>query len=232
MRLDPRVSTIENYLDLNFASAQIHSAPAAVAGEGNAHTFTIKDDDRLHVLAVCRDFLESYRGSVWQYLAEHDVAATLRNAGAERLVVTPEGLRRNCTGGPASQVAPTSIPPAPKPASAGRPTPLTASDKRDFLDCLARYDNVSWAAEQVGKTRACLYAHRKRDRAFAAAWDAITARSTGRYNRVSMARGYRIVDIRSGAVRSKRRSSTPESAPLDPINPTDPNERQAYRERY
>ncbi len=197
--LDPRVAAIETYLDRNFSSAQIHSAPAAVEGEGNAHTFTIKDEDRLHVLAVCRDFLESYGGSMWQYLAEHNVAATLRSAGAERLVLTHEGLRHNCVGSaPAADLQiPRSLPP--KRVAGDRPTPLSEDDKQSFLECLARYDNVSWAAEQVGKTRACLYAHRKRDAGFAAAWDIISAKSTGRYNRVSMARGYRIVDIRRGS---------------------------------
>jgi len=197
--------TIETYLDRHFANAQIHSAPAGFAGEGNAHTFTIKDKDELHVLAVCRDFLESYNGSMWRYLAEHNVAEALRNVGAERLVVTPEGLRRNCTQ---SVTRPAARAPKPRPATDGRPSPLTRDDKRQFLACLARYANVSWAAEQVGKTRACLYAHRKRDPEFAAAWKEIAEKSTGRYNRVSMDRGYRVIDMRMGRANAAPRSAS------------------------
>jgi hypothetical protein len=64
-------------------------------------------------------------------------------------------------------------------------SPLTNESKRIFLEHLARYGNVSWAAERIGKSRACLYEHRQKDTLFAAAWRRASERIPNGHSRLS-----------------------------------------------
>ena len=65
--------------------------------------------------------------------------------------------------------------------------PLSNESKRIFLEHLARYGNVSWAAERINRSRACLYEHRQKDALFAAAWRRASERIPNGHSRLSPA---------------------------------------------
>ncbi len=67
----------------------------------------------------------------------------------------------------------------------GATAPLDAESKRIFLEHLGRYGNVSWAAERIRRSRACLYEHRQKDALFAAAWKRASERIPNGHSRLS-----------------------------------------------
>lgn len=60
---------------------------------------------------------------------------------------------------------------SPQSVSPFRPGTLTSQKREEFLDRLRTHSNVTQAAEEVSISTVSLYALKKRDAAFAAAWD-------------------------------------------------------------
>ena len=184
MQLDTRVYEIERYLDRNFAEAFIFSSPPRLEQEpATAHTFRIEENDEVHTLKICHEFLESYSGSLATYLDRNHVADILRQVGSDRVFLTADGLRKGCDCDEPGEKIEAPTPP--------KNAPLTDAEKDKFIDALSAYGNVSWAVEQVGRSRACLYLHRDGDPEFRRRWDDARRRVGSRYNRVSVRRGFR-----------------------------------------
>ena len=178
MQRNSRVTTIEGYLDRNFTSAFIRSKPQPEVGRAAAHSFQIEQNRRTYRLDVCRDFIDNFSGDTRDYLDSHRVAETLRHMGAMRVVLTKDGLRTDCNG--------TAITAPENKRPGGKTAPLSATERRIFLEALAEHGNVSFAAERGGKSRACFYHHRKYDSQFRAAWDNARIEHQGRNNRVTI----------------------------------------------
>lgn len=175
VHLDPRIAAVRSYLGRVFDNAFISSRPATSSAGREVHTFRVETARSTHLVSVCSELMQSYRGDMYEYLERHRVADVLRLMGSGRIVLTSTGPRTQCAQVERAQ--------AMQRGPGGKTAPLTAEERNRFLESLARHGNVAYAADRGGKSRACFYHHRKNDPDFARAWAAARAQAHGRINR-------------------------------------------------
>jgi hypothetical protein len=175
VHLDPRIAAVRSYLGRAFDDAFISSRPGQTPDSREFHTFRVETSKSTHLVSVCSELIQSYRGDMYEYLEHHRVADVLRLMGSGRIVLTSTGPRTQCAEAARAQAA--------RRGPGGKTAPLTTEERRRFLESLAEHGNVAFAADSGGKSRACFYHHRKHDPEFARAWAAARASVRGRVNR-------------------------------------------------
>lgn len=198
MPQDQRIADIERYLRRAFAGAFIQARDARLPDSREAHTFRIETGRNTYVLSLCREFVSGYTGDVMRYLELHRVADVMRRMGSGRIVLT--------AAGPRSQCAEAARLPVERRGPGGKTAPLTDDERSRFLEALAEHGNVSYAAQQGGKSRACFYHHRQHDLSFRAAWDEARGKIEGRENRSTIREEARRLARAEAAAMARRAS--------------------------